>query len=682
MKRLIFTALCFGCALAFAQPNNNNMAGFSSARTPSSGLAEEEFRRGVQSYYRGAFNEAILEFEKALSYLPGENLILDWLGRSYYRSGVEGAALQQWNYAREQGYGGILLQNRIEIVSQRRITLSEEAGQERYTESGSYPYRNGETLVYSQPVSCLPEKDGTIWVLAAGSNELLRFNVNGVVIDRNRGPLNGFDRPLDIIRLLDGNMLVSESRGNRLSLLDSSGKFIKYIGSRGIDEGQFVGPQYLAQDYLGNIYVTDFGNSRVVVFDPDGNPLFHFGTREGSFDGLKAPTGIAIQGDRVFVADNVKGCIYEFDRSGNYTGLLVDEGKFRRPESLKQWGNTLIVCDVNKVVTVDTDSGSVFENASAGNGDVRITCAVPDVNGNLVVTDCYANEIYVLAKMDELVGGLFVQVERVYAEKFPQVTLEVRVENRKRQQITGLKQENFLITENHRPVTGMTLTGSTYLNDFSDVVLLVDRSLSMKDREQELAHAVREIVAGMNGKGHITLISAGEVPVIEWSGDVNSFNFTSKSIRASYSRSVPLDLSIRLSVNDLINREKKQAVIFITAGKTTDDAFTKYSLSDIASYMNNNAVSFSTVMLSNEAPDDVIDYLTKNTAGSDYYVYSPEGLKRVVSDITALPSGLYQLQYTSSLSPDFGRKYLPVEVELYLLSRSGRDETGYFAPLE
>ena len=49
------------------------------ARTAASGLAEQEFRRGVQAYYRGAFNDSILEFEKALSYLPSENIILDWL---------------------------------------------------------------------------------------------------------------------------------------------------------------------------------------------------------------------------------------------------------------------------------------------------------------------------------------------------------------------------------------------------------------------------------------------------------------------------------------------------------------------------------------------------------------------------------------------------------------------------
>ena len=54
-----------------------------------------------------------------------------------------------------------------------------------------------------------------------------------------------------------------------------------------------VGPQYLASDEAGNIYVTDFGNARVDVFDKDGNVLFYFGGASAEFAGLKAPTGIA-----------------------------------------------------------------------------------------------------------------------------------------------------------------------------------------------------------------------------------------------------------------------------------------------------------------------------------------------------------------------------------------------------
>ena len=82
----------------------------STASSPADrAMAGDEFRRGVQSYYRGAFNDSILIFEKALSFLPGEPLILDWLGKAYYRTGVEGAALQQWQYAVDAGYGGMLL---------------------------------------------------------------------------------------------------------------------------------------------------------------------------------------------------------------------------------------------------------------------------------------------------------------------------------------------------------------------------------------------------------------------------------------------------------------------------------------------------------------------------------------------------------------------------------------------
>jgi len=62
-------------------------------------LAQDEFRRGIQAYNRFGFNEAILSFEKALSYKPAEPLILEWLGRAYYRSGLEETALRQWQEA-------------------------------------------------------------------------------------------------------------------------------------------------------------------------------------------------------------------------------------------------------------------------------------------------------------------------------------------------------------------------------------------------------------------------------------------------------------------------------------------------------------------------------------------------------------------------------------------------------
>ncbi len=39
----------------------------SSPTAADRGNAEQEFRRGVQAWYRGAFNDAVIQFEKALS---------------------------------------------------------------------------------------------------------------------------------------------------------------------------------------------------------------------------------------------------------------------------------------------------------------------------------------------------------------------------------------------------------------------------------------------------------------------------------------------------------------------------------------------------------------------------------------------------------------------------------------
>ena len=655
------------------------------ARSASSGLAEQEFRRGVQAYYRGSFNDAILQFEKALSYLPEENIILDWLGKAYYRSGVEGAALEHWQYAANEGYGGLLLQNRIEIVRDRRLLAGGAIDKPvRYTESGSYTGKNSEGIyVFNQPVSVLPNNDGTMWVLSYATNELLKLDLNGLVIDRNGGNLNGFDRPMDLIRLHNGNLLVSEFAGDRLSLFDSKGNFIKSFGEKGAGVGGLVGPQYMAEDSDGNIFVTDFGNSRVDVFDRDGNPLFFFGGKTDDFAGLKGPTGIAIYENVVFVADCLTGAVHRFDVSGNYLGLLCKNKTFKKPESMKRWGRYLVICDKNKVYSIDFDTGSLFENLSSGNAPSRLTSAVPDINGNILVTDFSSNEVYVMAKLSEVVGGLFVQIERIMSDSFPRVTLEVKVENRSRQSVVGLKENNFLITENKAAVKNYKLEGSAYADDNADITLLIDRSHSSARYDENLESAVKEIAAAMEGKGTLRIVSAGAVPLIEYEGSPSgASNFKAKNLKNPASSTVAFDVAVRMCANNLINAAKKCAILYIGDGKVTQNAFDKYGLTDLTAYLNNNSISFATLLLEQGAAADEINFLCDHTEGGEYYVFRDEGLSGIVGDIIDIPSGVYVLSYESSLPTDFGQKYLPVELEAFIMNRSGRDETGYFAPLQ
>lgn len=684
-NKKIVIAFVFSAFSFFSVFSQTSSAGLYSGnvRTSEEGFAAQEFRRGVQSYYRGTFNDAVMQFEKALGYMPDDSLILEWLGKSYYHSGMEGTAVKSWSKAVQNGYGGLLLKNKIEIVQDRRTGAFRSDFNARYTEAGAFSGSYGEGMVFSGPVSVLPENDGTVWVLAYGSNELVKLNINGTVVSRVTGPMNGFDRPMDLIRLEDGTMLVTESAGNRLCVLDKKGKFIKYIGKKGRAVGNLVGPQYAAQNSRQNIYVSDYGNRRIAVFDRDGKGLFCFGAARDDFAGLKGPTGIAVAGENVYVADNIFGGIYEFDLAGNFQRVLVPEKTFQHPESIRVWNDYLVVCDSNRVFSVDSGSGSVFENISAGNAPARLTCAVPDVNGNVVVSDVISNEVYVMSKMQELVGGLFVQIEKVNASKFPEVFIDVRVENRYRSAVVGLGENNFYITEQKRPVNKLKYLGSSSYSQFSDITLLIDRSQRSSEFGEQINAAVREIAASMKNRGTLKIVSASKIPALEYSGKPSgALKFDVAALKNPVSDEIPLDLALRLAANDLVNAEHKRAVVIISAGKVSLNAFEKYSLSETAAFLNNNHISVASVILTQNACDEELDYIVSNTPGKEYYIFRPEGLSGIVGDLVDIPSGLYTFSYTSVLSTNFGEKYLPVEVEAYLLNRSGRDECGYFAPLQ
>lgn len=645
-------------------------------------MAGDEFRRGLQSYYRGAFNDAVMLFEKALSYVPGAPLILDWLGKAYYRTGVEGAALQQWQFAQDAGYGGDLLRTRMEIVRERRTIRPDFDESARFVEAALIEPKTETGNLFRQPVSVVALADGSFWVTAYGSNEIVHFDVNGVVLGKTRGPLSGFDRPFDLIRLADGRMLVTEVAADRVSVLAPDGTWISSFGKKGRGNGEFVGPQFLAVDSSSNIFVTDYGNARVAVFNPDGEPLFTFGRKDARFPGFTAPGGIAILDDRVYVADTVKGSLHIFDTAGNYTETLLPEGSLLQGESIRVWNGYLLVSVLNRVVMIDPQTGASFDAAKLGNAPVRITGAVPDANGNLILADYRGNAVQIVSRINDLVGGMFVQIERVHSDKFPLVTLEVRVEDRNRNPVVGLKAHNFLVTEEKRPAAEMKLAGAAYLDDACDITVLVDRSPGSDKYLPEIRSAIAEIAAAMKGQGTLRIVSAGSVPVQEGAGAPDTGNYGALRLKSAVSGAWAFDLGLRLSVNDLVNAARKRAVVYLSTGAVSDAGFKRYGLNDLAAYMNNNGVIFSTIYLNRTGSPGEYAYLSANTGGKSYYVFRNEGLAPVVSDILAEPNGSYILTYTSVLPTDFGRAYLPVEVETYLMNRSGRDETGYFAPLE
>jgi len=671
-----------------AQDRGANYLPLGNASLTDTVNAQNEFRIGVQAYYRFSYNEAINSFERANSFRPGESLILDWLGRAYYRSGFEDTAIRQWSLAADRTASSseeILLRSRIETVRSRRSFLPFMEGGLRYVESGRYPGRIGASIFFRQPTSLLPLEDGTAWVVAYGSNELLRIDVNGLIRQRTRGPINGFDRPYDVARAPDGKLYVSEHKGGRVSVLDAGGRWLSYIGSRGIGDGQFVGPQNLTVDEDGYLYVVDYGNRRISKFDPEGTFLFSFGRRTWGFSGFLSPTGIACMDERVFVADSARKIIHVFDRNGSYVGILV-EGGLNGPESIRiiktspggPSGNGqkhLLVADTNRVLLIDPDSSIVRELGVTG-GKARITGAALDSNGAILAANFQGDEVAVMCSAEDMASGFFVQIDRVVADDFPQVTVELSVQDSRRRPVVGLDQRNFVLSERNRPVQQQVYLGAAYLGRNYDVSVVIEKSDRTAPYRDDLAAALRDINAA--GPRLVSVISAAETPVKE--------RFTPSTLAAAarggnFTPRWRFDTAVRLAASDLLVGEKKRAVVFVSSGIVGEMAFEQYSLSELAAYMANNGIAFYAIIPDGAAGEE-LRYLCEETGGEIVYLYQDTGVGPSIRSIGTKGSGSYALRYRSALPTNFGRDLLSVEAEVYLMERSGRDRIGYFAPLE
>ena len=61
---------------------------------------------------------------------------------------------------------------------------------------------------------------------------------------------------------------MSEYGNDRIQVFDLQGRFLRNWGREGNGDGEFRTPQGLSIDGAGDVYVSDQGNHRILVFKP------------------------------------------------------------------------------------------------------------------------------------------------------------------------------------------------------------------------------------------------------------------------------------------------------------------------------------------------------------------------------------------------------------------------------
>ncbi|NBF39873.1 MAG: hypothetical protein GVY14_05605 [Spirochaetes bacterium] len=643
--------------------------------------AEEEFRFGVRAFHNGRYNDAILSFSRSLSFAPEVMDTRYWLGRAYYFAGFVDAALNQWEYIVDAGAGGAHLRSLLDIVNARQGVMPELYEPGEWAVMSELEGVQGESAVFRRPVSIEPRRDGGFYVTSFATQEVILLNANGVLEQRLRGGLAGFDQPFDVLHH-DGVLFISEFGGDRVSKVNMRGNKMLTFGGQGTGDGNLLGPQYLATDGQRFIYVSDWGNGRICKYDFDGEFVQCFGaSSQGDFSGLREPTGIAWLNGRLFVADASDGGLHVFDESGNHLRSISGLGLVSPEKMTVIEDGELLIADGPQLVRLDPEEEVLHEVSDVAGSSDRVTSGVIDANGNLLATDFDENKLYFLSRVPSLYSGLHVQIERVIADNFPEVYVDVAVEDRLGNPIVGLDETNFYLTEDGRQVGGPELIAAAHAIDRSQIALLLDKSRSMAEDREAMGEAATQLASAANAS--LRVVSAGVSPVLEApAGSSTARVATAAASPEGFSPEWSFDRGLYFSATSLLDTREHRAIVFVTNGELGQGAFQNYGLQELAALLRNNHIRFYVVYVAQGQRDDALEYLSSQSGGESMFLYQDDGIRGIPDDVVDRPSGRYTLRVTSGSNTDFGRVYIPLEVEAYLIRRSGRDEAGYFGPRE
>lgn len=166
-------------------------------------------------------------------------------------------------------------------------------------------------------------KDGDLIIVDSRDNRLVVRRPDGSIV-KYVGAAYGvegegkgeFREPCGVAVAPDGSVYVADTfhttaannglPWGRIEKLDSSYNYVAEVNQSGSGQPGFFGPRSVAVDSLGRVWMSDTGNSRLLVFDSQLKFIKAIGTRGTNALQFQEPFGLAAddQGD-VYVADRL-----------------------------------------------------------------------------------------------------------------------------------------------------------------------------------------------------------------------------------------------------------------------------------------------------------------------------------------------------------------------------------------
>lgn len=204
---------------------------------------------------------------------------------------------------------------------------------------------------YARTTGTAIDSNGDIFVSTFAS-KVFKLTASGDVITSagREGSGEGEFKWADGMKIYNNQLYVCDYGNSRVNVFDLALKFVRSFGRPTEGEGHLVNPADLAVDSKGKVYVADYSKNEVVVFSPEGTYLFSFGGGGSEEGKLKSPVGICSTPNHIYVSEQGNNRVSIFHSSGQFVGTLCKKGS-GAGELNYPWGITvdqdgfLFICD-------------------------------------------------------------------------------------------------------------------------------------------------------------------------------------------------------------------------------------------------------------------------------------------------------------------------------------------------
>jgi predicted membrane-bound mannosyltransferase/streptogramin lyase len=226
----------------------------------------------------------------------------------------------------------------------------------------------------SGPSDVFIDKSGNLWVADTNNNRVSKYGPDGVYISAlgGFGSSQQLNQPWSLVIADDGTTFVADTWNHKIIKFDAEGKNVKEWGAGGqIKDGdddpfKLFGPREITLSPEGNVLITDTGNNRVVEYTADGEFVRQFGKQgtSGTPTDFSEPVGL-------LVADN--GDIYVGDFWNRRIVIFDKDLAFKSEISVEQWGSQQVtdraymaLLDDGRLLVTDPSNGKIITFGADG----------------------------------------------------------------------------------------------------------------------------------------------------------------------------------------------------------------------------------------------------------------------------------------------------------------------------